>query len=203
MEPLFDAQAVAARLNEAVARWHEAPISNEEREPFLKLVIANQDFNFQLWHEEDKARDPDAPPEAIAACKRNIDRLNQRRNDSMERLDEFVLERLREDGVTAGPEAPLHSEAVGSIVDRLAILALKIFHMREETGREDGGEAHRRACAEKLAVLEEQQQDLAGCLTALQEGLRQGRIRFKVYRQMKMYNDPSLNPVFYGKAGQS
>ncbi|MCZ6728225.1 MAG: DUF4254 domain-containing protein [SAR324 cluster bacterium] len=199
MEPLFDARAVTARLNDAVARWHETPISHDEQDTFLKLALTNQGFNFQLWHEEDKARDPHAAPEDIAACKHAIDGFNQQRNDSMERMDEFVLEGLRRGGVNANQQAPLHSETVGSIVDRLAILALKSFHMREETLREDAGAAHRRGCADKLAVLEAQQQDLAGCLAMLHDELCQGRIRFKVYRQMKMYNDPSLNPVLYGK----
>ena len=202
MEPLFDALALTALLNEAVVRWHSGPISNEEQDPFLRLVLASQSDNFQIWHEEDKARDPAAAPEAITQVKRNIDRLNQQRNDAMERLDEYVLEQLGARGVQAGASAPLHSESVGSIVDRLAILALKIYHMREESRREDVGKEHVRACAEKLAVLEEQQTDLAGCLAGLQESLCRGQTRFKVYRQMKMYNDPALNPVLYGKGGQ-
>ena len=202
MEPLFDALAVTALLNEAVERWHSGPISNEEQDPFLGLALASQGDNFQIWHEEDKARDPAAGTETIARVKRNIDKLNQQRNDAMERIDEFVVEELQRRRVRPGPAAPLHSESVGSIVDRLAILALKIYHMREEAGREDAGAEHVRACADKLAVLEEQQADLAGCLDALQESLCRGQTRFKVYRQMKMYNDPALNPVLYGKGGQ-
>ena len=116
----------------------------------------------------------------------------------MERVDEYVLEELARRKVRPGPAAPLHSESVGNIVDRLAILALKVFHMREQTGRGDADEAHRAECAGKLAILEEQQRDLAGSLALLQENLCLGRTRFKVYRQMKMYNDPSLNPVLYG-----
>jgi hypothetical protein len=197
MEPLLDAAALRLLLNDAVARWHAGPVSHHDPHPLPELALQNQRYNFELWHEEDKARDPAAGAETIARVKRNIDKLNQQRNDAMERIDEFVVEELQRRRVRPGPAAPLHSESVGSIVDRLAILALKIFHMREQTEREDAGEEHRAGCAAKLDILDEQQQDLAACLAALQESLVLGRTRFKVYRQMKMYNDPALNPVLY------
>jgi hypothetical protein len=204
MEPLLDAEDLRLLLNDAVARWHAEPQEYSEAQnhdhphPLLRLALANLGFNFDLWHEEDKARDKGAQAGEIATVKRNIDKLNQQRNDAMERIDEFVLAELAGHGVQAAKDAPLHSESVGNIVDRLAILALKVFHMHEQTGREDVDEAHRAECAAKLAILEEQQRDLAGSLALLQENLCLGRTRFKVYRQMKMYNDPALNPVLYG-----
>ena len=198
MEPLLDAEALRVLLNDAVARWHEEQQIRDDPHPLLRLALENQGFNFDLWHEEDKARDKGAKAEEIATVKRNIDKLNQQRNDAMERIDEHVLDELTRRKVEPGAAAPLHSESVGNIVDRLAILALKVFHMREQTERTDVDDAHRAQCAGKLAILEEQQRDLAGSLALLQENLCLGRIRFKVYRQMKMYNDPSLNPVLYG-----
>lgn len=198
MEPLLDAEDLRLLLNDAVARWHAEPRNHGHPHPLLRLALENQRFNFDLWHEEDKARDKGAQAGEIATVKRNIDKLNQQRNDAMELIDEYVLEELDRRGVRAGQDAPLHTESVGNIVDRLAILALKVFHMREQSEREDVDEFHRAGCAAKLAILEEQQGDLAGSLALLQENLCLGRTRFKVYRQMKMYNDPALNPVLYG-----
>ena len=197
MEPLLDTENLRLLLNDAVARWHVEPQKHGDPHPLLQLALENQAFNFDLWHEEDKARDKGARAEDIATVKRNIDKLNQQRNDAMERIDEYVLAELARRKARSTADAPLHSESVGSIVDRLAILALKVFHMREQTEREDVDQAHRAECAAKLAILEEQQRDLAGSLHLLQENLCLGRTRFKVYRQMKMYNDPSLNPVLY------
>lgn len=199
---IIDVPALVARQDELVTRWHGEAVSHAETAPVPKATLDNHANNFELWHEEDKARDPQANDAVIARVKRAIDGLNQARNDAMERVDEAVLATL--DGVfggTAGGGADLahNSESVGSIVDRLSILSLKIFHMREETMREDAGAAHREACRGKLAVLNEQRGDLAEALTVLLDDLRAGRKRFKVYRQMKMYNDPSLNPVLYGK----
>jgi len=184
---------------EAVARWHEAPVDPAHPEPFGALVMANHAFNFRLWHEEDQARDPAADDAVIAQVKRNIDRLNQQRTDAFEKIDDWVVAALAAAGVRAAPDAPLNSETVGSIVDRLSILALKVFHMDEQARRPDADEAHRLTCAGRLAVLTEQRADLAGSLEALVADLWAGRKRFKVYRQMKMYNDPALNPVLYGK----
>ena len=164
----------------------------------MGLVLRNHRANFELWHEEDKARDPGAGDAEIARVKRAIDRLNQQRNDVVEAMDEALL------GVTGEQqaEAPLHSETPGIMIDRMSILALKIFHMREQVERSEATEAHRVRNAERLRVLEEQRGDLAGCLDQLWEEVREGRRRFKVYRQMKMYNDPELNPAIYTSRAQ-
>ncbi len=193
----IDVPALVARQDELVTRWHGEAVAHAETAPLMKAALDNHAHNFELWHEEDKARDPAAGDAVIARVKRAIDGLNQARNDAMERVDEAVLATL--DGSQENAFLPHNSESVGSIVDRLSILSLKVFHMREETEREDADEAHKETCRAKLAVLSEQRGDLADALAALLGDLRAGRKRFKVYRQMKMYNDPSLNPVLYKK----
>ena len=180
--------------DDAVVRWHGSPVSVTAESPLWGAIGENHARNFELWHEEDKARDPQADDAEIAAVKRAIDRLNQQRNDAIERIDELLLAELGD----LPPEAPLNSETVGSIVDRLSIVSLKVFHMEEQTQRRDAAETHRRQCTEKLAVLRVQQRDLAGALAALLRDLLAGTRRIRIYRQMKMYNDPSLNPAIYG-----
>jgi Protein of unknown function (DUF4254) len=178
---------------EATRRWHEPaempPLEGELDE----LVVEQHRANFDLWHEEDQARDPKATPERIVEIKRAIDRLNQRRNDLVERIDRLLLAGA---GEQRG-EAPLHSETPGMMIDRLSILDLKRFHTDEEIARAGGDEQHARRNRERLAVIEEQRDDLRDALAALWDDVSSGRRRFKLYRQMKMYNDPALNPVLY------
>jgi len=164
--------------------------------PFDQLVLDQHQANFDLWHREDEARSPIASDHDIAETKHTIDRLNQLRNDLAEHIDLALLETL-----TLNPDAPLHSESPGLIVDRLSILALKIFHTREELHRSTP--EHRDRNHRRLAVLNEQRDDLAACLDALWSEARAGRRRFKLYRQLKMYNDPALNPVLYSHSPPS
>jgi hypothetical protein len=159
----------------------------------MALAVAQHRANFDLWHEEDKARDPGASDAEITSVKHAIDRLNQQRNDLVEKMDGMLLTEAGEQNAAA----PLNSETPGLIIDRLSILALRIFHTREEAQRESATEAHRQKNAARLAVLEEQRSDLAGCLDALWAEVQARTRRFKLYRQMKMYNDPELNPVLY------
>ena len=161
-----------------------------------RWIEANHRCNRLLWDEEDRARRRDVADAAIVANKRAIDGFNQRRNDAIEKIDEALLERLS--SVTPAPDAWHNSETAGSIVDRLSILSLKIFHMRAESIRADATEAHRAACREKLARLEQQRADLARCFDTLLAHASEGRAFWRVYRQFKMYNDATTNPYLYG-----
>lgn len=154
-------------------------------------------FNFKLWHEEDKARDPTATDTIIAGVKRTIDSLNQKRNDSIEKTDEAILAAIS--SVQRKPHATMNSETPGSILDRLSINALRIYHMEEEAQRTSATDEHRARCAQRVVLLSEQRRDLVTCLHELFENLQQGTRFMKVYRQMKMYNDPQMNPFLYGK----
>lgn len=198
MAAWFDSDSLLNLFDQSVERWHSAPIVHDARSPALHKADLIHGYNFQLWHEEDQARAEGVDDAVIGQVKRRIDPLNQDRNNAIEALDEWVLEALEAEGIRAPATAPLHSETIGSIVDRLSILTLKVYHMREQTLREDASDDHRGRCQARLAVLREQRADLAQALRALLDDLRHGRKRFKVYRQMKMYNDPSLNPVLYG-----
>ena len=160
-------------------------------------IAANHEFNLMLWREEDKARRRDVAASEIAANKRHIDRYNQQRNDAVEAIDEAILATLA--AVTPNADAWLSSETAGAMIDRLSILSLKIHHMHAQTLREDVGSAHVQACAARLQRLQQQRGDLAGCLERLLVEARAGRAYFKVYRQYKMYNDPTLNPYLYGQ----
>ena len=164
---------------------------------WLNLVARQHKANFDLWHIEDEARAPGASDAEIADVKRRIDRTNQLRNDLVEDLDRAMQSWLEERGLP-NPAAPLHSESPGLMIDRLSILALKIYHTREEAERKDAPPGHEERNRVRLKILEEQRTDLAGCLDALWQETLGGARRFKLYRQLKMYNDPSLNPAIYG-----
>jgi len=159
-------------------------------------IARNHRCNCRLWAEEDQARRRNVPDAAIAANKRAIDGYNQQRNDAIEKIDESLLALLP--ALESGSGARLNSETAGAMVDRLSILALKIFHMRIQTERSDADEAHRETSRARLARLSEQRTDLAGCFDALLADCLAGRARFKIYRQFKMYNDPAFNPYLYG-----
>lgn len=179
----------------------EQPACGEEpasgRQDWLAAVARQHRANFELWHIEDEARAPRATDKEIAEVKRRIDRTNQRRNDLAEELDHRLLEWLATRALPR-PEAPLNSESPGLVIDRLSILALKIYHTREEATRHDAPEGHVERNCQRLEILEEQRADLARCLDTLWNETLAGTRRFKMYRQLKMYNDPSLNPAIYG-----
>jgi hypothetical protein len=157
-------------------------------------IERNHRCNCRLWTEEDQARRRDVPDAAIAGNKRNIDAFNQQRNDAIEKIDESLLALLP----AAAADARPNSETAGAMVDRLSILALKVFHMRIQTERRDAGKEHLETSRARLARLTEQRADLAACFDALLADCAAGRARFKVYRQFKMYNDPAFNPYLYG-----
>jgi len=196
---MFSALDIARMQAATNAEWHLDPSPlNEDNlaSGMLGLATRQHRANFDLWHEEDAARAPDAPDSDIAHVKHEIDRLNQLRNDLVEKID---LALLGEAGIQ-NEGAPLHSETPGLIVDRLSILSLKIYHTAEEAHRESATEAHRARNLERLHILEQQRNDLAYCLDVLWGQILRGERRFRLYRQMKMYNDPDLNPVLYSKA---
>jgi hypothetical protein len=169
---------------------------------WLEAVRGQHRANFELWHIEDEARSPGASDSELAGVKRRVDRTNQRRNDLAEGLDRALLAWLEPRGLP-NPEAALHSETPGLMIDRLSILSLKIYHTREEAERKDAPAGHAQRNLERLAILEEQRADLAACLDALWRETLAGTRRFKLYRQLKMYNDPSLNPAIYRDSAQA
>ncbi|QED38483.1 DUF4254 domain-containing protein [Antarcticibacterium arcticum] len=149
------------------------------------------------WHYEDIIRDPNIDPVAALTLKRQIDASNQDRTDTVEYIDSYFLDKYRE--VTPRDNATINTESPAWGVDRLSILALKIFHMNEEATREDASQDHRSKCNEKLNVLLEQRTDLSKAIDQLLEDIENGDKYMKVYRQMKMYNDDELNPVLRKK----
>lgn len=149
------------------------------------------------WHLEDIIRNPAIDPVEALAIKRRIDKSNQDRTDLVELIDSFFLEKYKE--APALPGATINTESPAWAVDRLSILALKIYHMRQEAERTDAEPEHKAKCETKLAVLLEQKKDLSSALDQLLDDIEGGRKYMKVYKQMKMYNDPALNPVLYGK----
>ena len=149
------------------------------------------------WHFEDIIRDPHIDPIEALNLKRRIDRRNQDRTDLVEEIDSYFRHKYSE--VKPLPEARLNTESPAWAIDRLSILALKIYHMREQVERDDADNEHRAKCAAKLDVLLEQQKDLGLAIDQLLEDIEAGRKYMKVYRQMKMYNDPSTNPILYKK----
>jgi hypothetical protein len=196
---MLDALLITEMQDELTAALHETEgelAIERSADGLMALAMAQHRANFELWHEEDKARVPDATHAEIAGVKRAIDVLNQRRNDLVEKMDAWLMERLEQSST-----APLHSETPGLIVDRLSILALKIYHTREESMRQSATEEHHLRNVQRLALLEEQRRDLAECLDVLWAEVLQGTRRFKLYRQLKMYNDPELNPAVYNRRG--
>lgn len=149
------------------------------------------------WHYEDIIRDPHIDPMDALALKRRIDRSNQDRTDLVEEIDSYFRQYYSD--VKPLPDARLNTESPAWAIDRLSILALKIYHMQEQVNRQDASAEHRAKCQAKLDVLLEQQQDLSLAIDQLLDDIADGRKYMKVYRQMKMYNDPSTNPVLYKK----
>lgn len=187
-----------------------APDAPGDDEGLMHWVRVNHRNNSLLWAEEDLARRTTVSGDQIAANKRAIDGYNQARNDATERVDELLLVALGlVDAASARSDAPrsnaaagarLNSETAGSMIDRLSILALKARAMREQAARSDVDEAHRVSARARLARLEEQRADLAGCLDTLLADCLAGRAYFKVYRQFKMYNDARFNPALVAEA---
>jgi hypothetical protein len=199
---MLSATAIVELHDQLTRAWHQTPptaMVEPETAGWLASVSRQHRANFDLWHIEDEARTPDVSDAALAAVKHRIDKTNQLRNDLAEQLDVELLGWLQPLGLP-NPDAPLNSESPGLIIDRLSILALKIYHTREEAERADAPPGHAERNRERLAILEQQRTDLSGCLDALWRETFAGTRRFKLYRQLKMYNDPTLNPAIYRKS---
>jgi hypothetical protein len=205
LSTLVDACAIVQLQDGRTRVWHQTPPETVGDRSLEGLVEAQHAANFRLWHAEDEARRPTADDALIATVKREIDRVNQLRNDTTERIDTSLLASLRE----ASLQDPLrmqrgeqHSETPGMMIDRLSILSLKLFHTQQELDRVDAPEGHRERNAERFATLQKQRDDLARCLDRLWAQVCVGERYFRQYKQLKMYNDPELNPVLYhGKRG--
>jgi hypothetical protein len=193
---VFSAARLATLQTEAVARWHVEPFSSECRD-FDALVLANHEINFRLWHEEDQARDPGATDAIIAQVKRRIDRLNQQRSDSIEKLDNAVLDAIVANGICVEPSLPMNTETPGSAVDRLSILALRVFHLAEQCDRPEIDDTTRSRVQVSSRVAQQQRLNLVRSLQQLFDDIFAGRKQHQTFRQLKMYNDPELNPVIY------
>ncbi|MBR5440558.1 MAG: DUF4254 domain-containing protein [Prevotella sp.] len=170
--------------------------------PFERDTIENKLYlkcwiDTVQWHLEDIIRDPHIDPVEALLLKRRIDRSNQERTDLVEQIDSHFLQLYAD--VKVQPDATINTESPAWAIDRLSILALKIYHMREQAERTDADEQHLERCRQKLAVLLEQQIDLSTAIDQLLADIEAGRKFMKVYRQMKMYNDPATNPVLYNK----
>ena len=176
------------------------PISNPyDRDTLENRLYLKCWIDTVQWHLEDIIRDPHIDPLDALQLKRRIDRSNQDRTDLVEQIDSYYLHLYSD--VNVLPDARINTESPAWAIDRLSILALKIYHMQEQVERQDADPAHIEKCRSKLAVLLEQQKDLSTAIDQLLEDISAGRKYMKVYKQMKMYNDPSTNPVLYGKKG--
>ena len=183
-------------LEDLVARWHVVEPAHAA-DGLRGRICDLHRFNFLLWHEEDIARSPDVTDARIAAVKRAIDRYNQARNDAIEKLDDWLIGELAARGIAASSAGPAATETPGAAIDRLSILELRRYHMREQVERTDASPEHRTKAAEKLVVLDAQRDHLVGALDRLLAEIFSGQRPLRVFRQMKMYNDPTMNPYLY------
>ena len=190
-------------FNRAIDDYHrfddvDHPVGNPFDEGSLDHLLYMKNWvDTVQWHLEDIIRDPQIDPVEALAIKRRIDKSNQVRTDMVEYIDSYLLD--KDKAVVPQSDARLNTETPAWAIDRLSILALKIYHMACETERTDVDDAHRAACRKKLDVLLAQQADLSKAIEELIEDIEAGRKYMKTYKQMKMYNDPALNPVLYGQ----
>ncbi len=188
---------ITATQIDCVVRWHDDAITND-RDGLMGLIVSQHEANYRLWHEEDTARSPSADDAAIAGVKRRIDVLNQRRNDLIEQIDDAISHALCDAGVMPDANAPINTETPGSAIDRLSIMALRLYHYAEQSGRSGIDAEQTSKVTERIELCRRQHADLSISLQQLMDDLSSGRKAHRTYRQMKMYNDPTLNPAIYG-----
>ncbi|MBT8181590.1 MAG: DUF4254 domain-containing protein [Eudoraea sp.] len=190
-------------FEESIVNYH---IKDDVNQPFNNpypkdsinhLLYRKNWIDTVQWHYEDIIRDPEIDPEKALELKRKIDASNQDRTDLVEYIDSYFLNKYQT--VQTLPDARINTETPAWAIDRLSILALKIYHMQEETARSDASPEHIKKCGDKLKVLLEQKEDLSSAIDQLLTDIEQGAILMKTYKQMKMYNDEELNPVLRGQ----
>jgi len=198
----FIQQAISI-FNQAIEDYHkyddvDHPCNNPYEEHTIEGYLYKKEWiDTVQWHLEDLIRDPNIDPVEALALKRRIDKSNQDRTDLVEMIDEYYWQLFQQ--VKPQPKATLNTESPAWAIDRLSILQLKIYHMKAEVERTDVDKAHKAKCQAKLNVLLEQNNDLGTAIAQLLEAYKRGEKVMKVYKQMKMYNDPALNPVLYGQ----
>ena len=200
---ILSTEPILPIFNQAIEDYHKFDdVDHPCENPYEKLTIEWYLYNkvwidTVQWHLEDLIRDPNIDPVEALALKRRIDKSNQDRTDIVEMIDGYYLMLFQR--VEPQPNATLNTESPAWAIDRLSILQLKIYHMKAEVERTDVSEEHKAKCQAKLDVLLEQNADLCTAIDHLMECYKKGEKVMKVYKQMKMYNDPALNPVLYGQ----
>ena len=190
-------------FNQAIRDYHitdnvDTPINNPyDRDSIENRLYLKCWIDTVQWHFEDLIRDPHINPDEGMSLMHRVDRPNQDRTDLVEQIDSYFRQLYSD--VTPLPDATINTESPAWAVDRLSILALKIYHMKEQTERKDASAEHIEKCKSKLNILLEQQKDLSLAIDQLLDDIEHGRKYMKVYRQMKMYNDPATNPILYNK----
>ncbi len=194
----FQPEDVLLVFQKSIQDWHIklAPANNPYEKDSMNFILYSKNHIDTIqWHVEDEIRRADIPDSDIATLKRRIDALNQERTNLVEVLDDYFLNLYKD--VKIKPGARMNSETPAWLIDRMSILELKIYHMKEQTQRKDADQKHIDQCQAKLEILIDQRKDMSNCLLELLEDLKSGQKYMKVYRQMKMYNDKNLNPALY------
>lgn len=179
----------------------DTPIQNPYTEKSIEYFLYLKNWiDTVQWHLEDIIRDPEINPAEALQIKRRIDKSNQDRTDLVELIDSYFLDKYK--SIQAQSNAQINTESPAWAIDRLSILALKIYHMQQEVDRTDASKEHKEQASKKLEILFTQRVDLSTAIEELLEDIQSGKKYMKVYKQMKMYNDPALNPVLYGKGAK-
>ena len=190
-------------FNQSIREYHiKDNVDTEENNPFqpntLEWILYSKNWiDTVQWHLEDIIREEDIDPYDALKIKRRIDKLNQKRTDLVEQIDFWFYKKF--ENITSRPDARINSETPAWCIDRFSILSLKIYHMSIEASREDASEEHKLQCSQKLNILLEQKKDLSTAIEELLSDIENGIVKMKLYKQMKMYNDESLNPILYQK----